>query len=588
MKQLNLLKTLFLLCALMVGSSSAWAEEVTYTISAKNTLTTTGTAPAGSSATIAETYGTSKQMTNGNSQTLTLKKYEGYKITKLVLSMHSNKSAGSGKLAYSTDGGSEYVYLVGSESSGVQFNNAAWYGGWTQEYVNVTKSDLDIICGAADVIIKIAATANSLFCESYTITYEAYDMPKHTVTFYENGKKLSDAEVAEGASVVFPTPTAYAGYTFKGWATAAIVGKQVDAPVTVTSAIMGTSDVTYYAVYGKPTTKDVSVSFDASDISNLSSAGTRKWKENTTGIELYISAGQRYTGGTPNTWTVTKSTASDDYYLSIGLEGCQLKSVVVTVSGTDYAVGNYYAYAKVSDEDGTDLTSTVTTVDKVSTLNLTSSYEQVVLWSSTSNQIRATKIDVDATVPSLTDFCTTLTESATIGEAGWATWIAPATVEVPAGVSAYIVTSNTTNATLAELLVIPADAPVVLKGDAGSYVFSVCGDDLLTLNESDPATNLLEISDEATTNGVFVLAKKTSHGVGFYQWNGGLLGAGKVYLPASGGARDFLGFGETTAIESVAKAQTIVNTVIYNLAGQRVAQPTKGLYIVNGKKVVIK
>ena len=26
----------------------------------------------------------------------------------------------------------------------------------------------------------------------------------------------------------------------------------------------------------------------------------------------------------------------------------------------------------------------------------------------------------------------------------------------------------------------------------------------------------------------------------------------------------------------------------YNLAGQRVAQPTKGLYIVNGKKVVIK
>ena len=26
----------------------------------------------------------------------------------------------------------------------------------------------------------------------------------------------------------------------------------------------------------------------------------------------------------------------------------------------------------------------------------------------------------------------------------------------------------------------------------------------------------------------------------------------------------------------------------YNLAGQRVAQPTKGLYIINGRKVVIK
>ena len=34
------------------------------------------------------------------------------------------------------------------------------------------------------------------------------------------------------------------------------------------------------------------------------------------------------------------------------------------------------------------------------------------------------------------------------------------------------------------------------------------------------------------------------------------------------------------------KGQT--DGIYYNLAGQRVAQPTKGLYIVNGKKVVIK
>ena len=71
----TLLRTMLLLFALITGSSSVWAAEVTYTISSKNTLTTTGTAPAGSSATIAETYNTSKQMTSGNSQTLTLKDY---------------------------------------------------------------------------------------------------------------------------------------------------------------------------------------------------------------------------------------------------------------------------------------------------------------------------------------------------------------------------------------------------------------------------------------------------------------------------------------------------------------------------------
>ena len=46
---------------------------------------------------------------------------------------------------------------------------------------------------------------------------------------------------------------------------------------------------------------------------------------------------------------------------------------------------------------------------------------------------------------------------------------------------------------------------------------------------------------------------------------------------------------ETTGIKSIENGQlTIDNSEVYNLAGQRVAQPTKGLYIVNGKKVVIK
>ena len=43
----------------------------------------------------------------------------------------------------------------------------------------------------------------------------------------------------------------------------------------------------------------------------------------------------------------------------------------------------------------------------------------------------------------------------------------------------------------------------------------------------------------------------------------------------------------TTGIENV-KGETVTNNGYYNLNGQRVAQPTKGLYIVNGRVVVIK
>ena len=50
-----------------------------------------------------------------------------------------------------------------------------------------------------------------------------------------------------------------------------------------------------------------------------------------------------------------------------------------------------------------------------------------------------------------------------------------------------------------------------------------------------------------------------------------------------------LDFGDATGIGSIANSQELkANSHVYNLAGQRVAQPTKGLYIVNGKKVVIK
>ena len=47
-------------------------------------------------------------------------------------------------------------------------------------------------------------------------------------------------------------------------------------------------------------------------------------------------------------------------------------------------------------------------------------------------------------------------------------------------------------------------------------------------------------------------------------------------------------FDETTGITSVANNELNAKSKFFNLAGQRVAQPTKGMYIVNGKKVIIK
>ena len=100
----------------------------------------------------------------------------------------------------------------------------------------------------------------------------------------------------------------------------------------------------------------------------------------------------------------------------------------------------------------------------------------------------------------------------------------------------------------------------------------------------------MAISDGSNGVNDYVLA---NHGgkVGFYKWTGSALASGKVYLPASevAGARDFIGFDETTGIANInSDAKTLFNGDFFNLAGQRVANPTKGLYIVNGRKVVVK
>ena len=86
---------------------------------------------------------------------------------------------------------------------------------------------------------------------------------------------------------------------------------------------------------------------------------------------------------------------------------------------------------------------------------------------------------------------------------------------------------------------------------------------------------------------IYVLNKGTQ-GVGFYKLKSGkTIDANKAYLTYSGAlAREFFGFDEATGIESIDHSPLTIDHSVYDLQGRRVAQPTKGLYIVNGKKVI--
>lgn len=186
----------------------------------------------------------------------------------------------------------------------------------------------------------------------------------------------------------------------------------------------------------------------------------------------------------------------------------------------------------------------------------------------------------------------------------WSTFYASNNRLLPEGVTAYAVKSN--NDGRAQLVKV-ADGGQVIPGGKG-YLLSTANKNGFYLTPSDgeavaaPAENLLMGSDEAHTFNdagyKYYILGKSGEDFGFY-WQKGTNGncvynaAHKAFLrvPASSGAK-FLSFTfgeETTGINGITASDAEQNgTVLYNLAGQRVAKGYKGLVIKNGKKYLVK
>jgi Chitobiase/beta-hexosaminidase C-terminal domain. len=183
-------------------------------------------------------------------------------------------------------------------------------------------------------------------------------------------------------------------------------------------------------------------------------------------------------------------------------------------------------------------------------------------------------------------------EAAYIPSAGYATYTTPNNVDFTGtGVTAYKVSAiGADYVSLEEVTEAPAGTPLVLKATAGNYALNIVA------SAAAVTGNKLEVSEGTATtddaNTVYALASKGEPAVvGFYKVKAGVkVPAGKCYLSvAATSAREFYGFGDdATSINAVQDSGLKVNGEVYDLSGRRIQKPTKGLYIQNGKKVVIK
>ena len=164
----------------------------------------------------------------------------------------------------------------------------------------------------------------------------------------------------------------------------------------------------------------------------------------------------------------------------------------------------------------------------------------------------------------------------------------PFDVEVE-GATAYAVTETATESvTLTEKADIPAGKGAILEGNGTAKL-------VLATAASDWSDNLLEGTTVATeVEGKSYILANGDNGIGLYNvilTDGKFTnGANKAYLSASkvaNAAAAMFSFGRgegTTGIETAVSGEQAV--VIYDLAGRRVEKMEKGIYIINGKKVI--
>ena len=676
-------KILVSLLMLMGVSANAYSEStaVTYKQKSKTEISSTeGIAPENAVATFSTTYTSNyNQLTAGNSMTYTFTGFDGCTVTGITLSMKSNSSKGAGSLVAKI--GETTIALI--EDS--KFNTANWHGAWSTSYVDIQPNVTPTGVGKGEnLVITIAATTNSLYCQSVTLEYEMPESYVEAPTLPEttNFAGTMTVEIKNNAqeSTIYYTTN---GDTPTKNSTVYSEPFSISETTTVKAiAIKGDycSDIvsTVYTKVEEEALVDVSFSING----NVSTKTISKGGEilDTSLPEVILPEGINLKGWSKDknstdveTFPITNITDDITLYAVFARPASfQLVKDVeeltagdkVIIASTDYNVaistttmGNFAYKTEVDIKEDILIPTAETRVFTLGkngefftfesegqflacpsdanrltmqnadnsknswTITITEGVVKIlnaefvdekreIMYNSNNGQQRFAAyagtmkpVSIYEEVTTSEVLSTTYTP-VTISSIGYATMYLADAVAMPASVEAYIATGVNGNYLQMEQVMgtLPAETGVILKAAEGEYAFIHS-----TEEAADVSDNLLEGTtvDTYVAGPAYVLANETK-GVGLYKATlnkdeAGADGtthfknnANKAYLPASAVASNAPMFSfsrggdeeDTTGIEYSSPLNSMPSTAIYDLTGRRVEKMEKGIYIVNGKKVI--
>ena len=676
-------KVLVSLLTLIGVSANAYSEStaVTYKQTSKTAISlTAGTAPENAVPTFSTTYTSNyNQLTAGNSMTYTFTGFDGCTVTGITLSMKSNTRQGAGSLIAKI--GETTIASIKDSN----FNTTNWHGAWSTSYVDIQPNVTPIGVGKGEnLVIAIAATTNSLYCQSVTLEYEMPESYVEAPTLPEttNFAGTMTVEIKNNAqeSTIYYTTN---GDTPTKNSTVYSEPFSISETTTVKAiAIKGDycSDIvsTVYTKVEEEALVDVSFSING----NVSTKTISKGGEilDTSLPEVILPEGINLKGWSKDknstdveTFPITNITDDITLYAVFARPASfQLVKDVeeltagdkVIIASTDYNVaistttmGNFAYKTEVDIKEDILIPTAETRVFTLGkngefftfesegqflacpsdanrltmqnadnsknswTITITEGVVKIlnaefvdekreIMYNSNNGQQRFAAyagtmkpVSIYEKVTTSEVLSTTYTP-VTISSIGYATMYLADAVAMPASVEAYIATGVNGNYLQMEQVMgtLPAETGVILKAAEGEYAFIHSTEEAV-----DVSDNLLEGTtvDTYVAGPAYVLANETK-GVGLYKATlnkdeAGADGtthfknnANKAYLPASAVASNAPMFSfsrggdeeDTTGIEYSSPLNSMPSTAIYDLTGRRVEKMEKGIYIVNGKKVI--
>lgn len=175
--------------------------------------------------------------------------------------------------------------------------------------------------------------------------------------------------------------------------------------------------------------------------------------------------------------------------------------------------------------------------------------------------------------------------------ASYSTLYLPYGVELPEGVTAYTGTleGNVLTIKAIESGVVPAYTAVLLEDTEKRSTINLTMVNTTAEITGNDLQGTLTAIDGIDKSKYYVLGHGSNH-IGFYHPNSTTLKANAAYIYVEDGAAalSIRREGATDIEEDEVVIDNEQSAIIYDLMGRRVENPTRGLYIINGKKVFVK